>query len=101
MTIQLPPFKGGLGLTPQSASGIAAFYSGTSAFVGWLAQRSHVLHWLRQGKSLDDHTTWLAAPLVDLKKTHAHLMQVYQCVEAAAADNAASSNDNGNDDGVC
>ena len=75
MTVQLPPFKGGLGITPQAASGIAAFYSGTCSFIGWLAQRSHLRHWLRQGQCLDDHTTWLAAPLVDLKHTHARLLQ--------------------------
>ena len=39
MTVQLPSSKGGLVLTPQSASGIAAFYSCTSAFLRWLAQR--------------------------------------------------------------
>ena len=44
MTVQLPPFKGGLGLTPQAASGIAAFYSGTCSFIGWMAQRSHLRH---------------------------------------------------------
>ena len=57
MTVQLPPFKGGLGLTSQSASGIAAFYSSTSAFTGWLAQRSHVGYCLRQAQCLEDHTT--------------------------------------------
>ena len=70
-TVELPPFKGGLGLTPQSASGIAAFYSATSALVGWLAERSH--EWLRYGQCLEDPTTWSAAPLVDLKQTHTRL----------------------------
>ena len=94
MTVQLPPFKGGLGLTPQAASGIAAFYSGTCSFIAWLAQRTHLRHWLRQGQSLGDHTTWMAAPLVDLKHTHACLLQDYQCVEGAPAADAAIANDN-------
>ena len=89
MTVQLPPFKGGLGLTPQGDSGIAAFYSRTCSFIGWLAQRSHLRHWLRQGQCLDDHTTWVAAPLVDLTLTHARLLQDYQCVEGAPAADAA------------
>ena len=92
MTVQLPPFKGGLGITPQAASGIAAFYSGTCSFIGWLAQRSHLGHWLCQGQCLDDHTTWVAAPLVDLKRTHARLIQDYQCVEGAPAADAANAN---------
>ena len=96
MTVELPPFKGGLGLTPQSASGIAAFYSATSAFVGWLAQRSH--EWLRYGHCLEDHTTWSAAPLADLKQTHTRLLRDYQCVEAAPAVNAATTDDNDNDE---
>ena len=49
-----------------------------------MAQRTHLRHWLRQGQSLGDHTTWAAAPVVDLKQTHARLLQDYQCVEAHA-----------------
>jgi len=37
MTAQLPHHQGGLGLTPQRASGIAAFYSASSTFLSWLA----------------------------------------------------------------
>ena len=37
-TMQLAHHKAGLGLTPQCASGIAAFYPSTARFVGWLAQ---------------------------------------------------------------
>jgi hypothetical protein len=58
MRVQMPHFKGGgLGLTPQCASGLAAFYSASSTFVGWLAQRPHMLHWIRQGQNLHDHST--------------------------------------------
>ena len=41
MTAQLPHHQGGLGLTPQRAYGIAAFYSASSTFLSWLAQRPH------------------------------------------------------------
>ena len=37
-TMQLAHHMAGLGLTPQCASGIAAFYHSTARFVGWLAQ---------------------------------------------------------------
>lgn len=36
MTAQLPHHEGGMGLTPQRASGIAAFYSASS--IRWLAR---------------------------------------------------------------
>ena len=58
-----------------------------------MAQRTHLRHWLRQDR-LDDHTTWVAAPLVDLKHTHARLIHDYQCVEGAPAADAANANDN-------
>ena len=35
-----------------------------------------------QGQCLEDHSTWSAGPLVDLKQTHA-LLQDDLCVEAA------------------
>ena len=36
-TVQIAHHLGGLGLTPQCASGIAAFYHSTARFVGWMA----------------------------------------------------------------
>jgi hypothetical protein len=89
MTGQLPSFKGGLGLTPQSAFGIAAEGrdAGTSTFIGWLAPApAPSLDGLRnvhtrttgsvveQGQCLEDHSTWTAGPLDDLK--HGHLLQL-------------------------
>ena len=74
---------GELGLTPQCASGLAAFYSASSIFVVWLAQRPHMRHWIRQGQNLHDHSSWSAGPLVDLKDTHTCLIQEHNCVEAA------------------
>jgi len=83
MRVQLPHFKGGLGLTPQRASSLAAFYSASSTFVGWLAQRTHMRQWIRQDQHLHKHSTWTAGPLVDLKAAHRCLIQEYKCVEAA------------------
>jgi hypothetical protein len=60
MTAQLPHHEGGLGLTPQRASGIATFYSASCTFLGWLAQRPHRQQWLRQGQLLHDHEAWTA-----------------------------------------
>jgi len=69
-----PTTWGGMGLTPQHDSGIAAFYSASSTFVGWLAQRPHRCHWLRLGRRLQDHGTWTASTLVDVKHTQARLI---------------------------
>jgi len=58
----MPYFKGGLGLTPHCASGLAAFYSASSIFVVWLAQRPHMRHWIGQGQNLQDHSTLVSGP---------------------------------------
>ena len=76
----MPPFKGGLGLTPQSASGIAAFYSATSAFVGWLAQRSH--EWLRYGHCLEDHSQYIHACKKHTSSTKSAHETILAAVEA-------------------
>ena len=82
---------GGLGLTPQRASGIAAFYSASSTFLSWLAQRPHRQQWLRQGQLLHDHATWTASLLLELKHTHKSLIQDDKCVEAPPAANAGDA----------
>ena len=45
-TVQIAHYLGGLGLTPQCASGIAAFYHSTARFVGWIAQMDVPERWL-------------------------------------------------------
>ena len=45
-TLQLAHHMAGLGLTPQCASGIAAFYHSTARFVGWLAQLDAPAIWV-------------------------------------------------------
>jgi hypothetical protein len=58
VTMQLPHRNGGLGLTPHRASGMAVFYSASSTFVGWIAQRPHLRHLLSLGQCPTDPTTW-------------------------------------------
>ena len=72
-TMQLAHHMAGLGLTPQCASGIAAFYHSTARFVGWLAQ----LHQCCTPK------TWTASNLFALGRTHSLLLQEFNCVESA------------------
>ena len=45
-TLQLPHHKGGLGLTPVCASGIAAFYSATARSVRWFSGLSNPTFWI-------------------------------------------------------
>lgn len=82
-TIQLPHHLGGLGLTPQQASGIAAFYSAAARFVAWLPTLPHATHWLRAPHDLAAPSTWTAQNLIALRDTHARLVQEYKCVEGA------------------
>ena len=56
-TMQLAHHMSGLGLTPQCASGIAAFYHSTARFVGWLAQLDAPDTWLGPDQKLDQHLT--------------------------------------------
>jgi len=56
----------GLGLTPQCASGIAAFYLFTARFVGWLAQIDAPEIWIGSAQKLDHPDTWTASNLVAL-----------------------------------
>ena len=90
VSVQLPHHKAGLGLTPQQAAGIGAFYSATTRFVRWVANRPS--HWIRANQRLDDPTTWSAANLVDLNTTHQELIEQYHCVEATpGADDTATA----------
>ena len=77
------PGMGPHGFHVNNKPSIGAFYSASSTFVGWLAQRTHMRHWIRQDQHLHAHSTWTAGPLVDLKAAHRCLIQEYKCVEAA------------------
>jgi hypothetical protein len=72
---------GGLGLTPQCASGIAAFYHSIARFVGWMAQMDAPERWLGSAQKLDQQDTWTESNLVALKHTHHELCQEYSWVE--------------------
>jgi predicted metal-binding protein len=52
-TVQITHHLGGLGLTPQCASSIAAFYHSTARFVGWMAQMDAPERWLGSAQKLD------------------------------------------------
>ena len=69
-TMQLAHHMSGLGLTPQCASGIAAFYHSTARFVGWLAQLDAPDTWLGPDQKLDQPDTWTAANLAALGRTY-------------------------------
>ena len=80
-TVQIAHHLGGLGLTPQCASGIAAFYHSTARFVGWMAQMDAPERWLGSAQKLDQPDTWTASNLVALQHMHNELCQEYNCVE--------------------
>jgi hypothetical protein len=69
-TVQIAHHLGGLGLTPQCASGIAVFYHSTARSVGWMAQMDAPERWLGSVQKLDQPDTWMASNLVVLKHTH-------------------------------
>ena len=99
-TMQLAHHMSGLGLTPQCASGIAAFYHSTARFVGWLAQLDAPTVWIGLDQDLDDHATWTASNLIALASTHRLLLQDFNCVESAPdhpADPAAGDDANDRD----
>jgi hypothetical protein len=66
----------GIGLTPQCASGMAAFYHSTARFVGWLAQIDDPEIWISSAQKLDQPDTWTASNLVAL--THRMLLQEFK-----------------------
>ena len=97
-TVQIAHHLGGLGLTPQCASGIAAFYHSTARFVGWMAQMDTPERWLGSAQKLDQPDTWTASNLVALQHVHNELCQEYNCVEGMQ-DPSADAADADADDG--
>jgi hypothetical protein len=82
-TMQLTHHMSGLGLTPQCASGIAAFCHSTARFFGWLAQLDAPDTWLGPDQKPDLPDTWTASNLAALDRTHRLLVQEFDCVESA------------------
>jgi hypothetical protein len=80
--VELPHHKGGLGITPLPASGMAAFNSATAHLVSWLGSLSHVSEWVA-GQNLADPNTWNNSTLQTLKQLHGNLLTHYNCSEWA------------------
>ena len=90
--VELPHHKGGLGITPLPASGMAAFYSVTAHLVSWLGSFQHASKWVA-GQNLSDPTSWNSPALQTLKQLHCNLLTHYNCTEWAPplADDAPAS----------
>ena len=80
--VELPHHKGGLGITPLPASGMAAFYSATAHLVSWLGSLPHASEWVA-GQNLADPTSWNSSALQTLKQLHGNLLTHYNCTEWA------------------
>jgi hypothetical protein len=55
--VELPHHKGGLGITPLPASGMAAFYSATAHLVSWLGSLPHASEWVAGQNLASDPNT--------------------------------------------
>jgi hypothetical protein len=82
MIVELPHHKGGLGITPLQASGMAAFYSATAHLVSWLGSLPHASEWVT-GQNLDDPNSWNSSAFQTLKELHGDLLTHYKCIEWA------------------
>ena len=76
----MPPWR--VRRTPNTASGIAAYYSATAQYVSWVHQLLNPAIWAG-GQDLTQHDLWTASNLVDLRDTHARLIQDYHCFEGS------------------
>ena len=79
-TLQLPHHKGGLGLTPVCASGIAAFYSATARSVRWFSGLSNPTFWISDDLTRPDD--WQSSSMCALRDIHQRLLRDYHCVIA-------------------
>ena len=80
--VQKACHRGGLGITPNAASSISAYYSATAQYVSWVHQLPNTELWAG-GQDLTQHDSWTAPNLLVLKDTHARLLSEYQCVEVS------------------
>jgi hypothetical protein len=88
--VELPHHKGGLGITPLQASGMAAFYSATTHLVSWLGSLPHASEWVTHsdltnsaGQNLADPNTWNRSALQTLKQFHDNQLTRCNCTEWA------------------
>jgi hypothetical protein len=78
MIVKLPYHKGGLGITPLPASGLAAFYSATAEVVSWLNLLPHASEWVND-QNLADPSTLNRSALQPLNQFHDKLLTRYSC----------------------
>ena len=78
--VELPHHKGGLGITPLPASGMAAFYSATAHMVTWLSSLPHASEWVAD-QNLAEPNTWNSSALQTLKHLYDKLLTHYNCTE--------------------
>ena len=83
--VQKACHRGGLGITPNSATSISAYYSASVHYVSWVLQLPNTAFWAG-GQDLTQPASWTAPNLNALRDTHARLLREYQCVEVAPSD---------------
>ena len=83
--VQKACHRGGLGITPNSATSISAYYSASVNYVSWVLQLPNTAFWAG-GQDLTQPASWTAPNLNALRDTHARLLREYQCVEVAPPD---------------
>ncbi len=83
--VQKACHRGGLGITPNSATSISAYYSASVHYVSWVLQLPNTAFWAG-GQDLTQPASWTAPNLNALRDTHARLLREYQCVEVAPPD---------------
>ena len=79
-TLQLPHHKGGFGLKPVCASGVAAFHSATAHSARWFSGLSNPNVWIADDLARPDD--WMCSSLCALRDIHQQLLRDYHCVLA-------------------
>ncbi len=85
MVLHLTHAEGGFGVTFNSVTKDAAFYTTTSRFVAWIGAFSKGRQGLWLPKDdLRDSSSWSSPPLVLLRDIHSKLLTQYDCKEVCA-----------------
>jgi hypothetical protein len=85
MVLHLSHDEGGFGVTFNSVTKDAVFYTTTSRFVTWIgtfSQKRQDLWWSKD--DLWDSSSWSSSPLVFLRDIHSDLLTQYDCKEVCA-----------------
>ena len=67
--VQTPHHLRGYAITPNTTSGLAAFYSATANFVRMLAGFTHKHEWLREEQDLQALDTWSSSRVSSRRTT--------------------------------